>query len=208
MAEDGRIRNTGNSRLLRIPANLPITSFDELMALLKGNGLPTDLLLNYDGWENPTTMMRVNKNSLLKDETANALGLTPSSELTPNTALLYAGHIRAVSTGTASALTVSVPDDFTLIDGTRVQVQANVLLMSPLTLKLGALNKYPIITARNQTRILAVAGAWLTVAYSASLQAFVLQGDAGGALRFGNDPGQISTFEAVVTRWKPGPTGK
>jgi|GEM_PF-5277771 len=85
--EDGRISNTGNSRLLRIPQNAQIDTLADLVALLKGDGLPVDLLLNYDGWENPATMMRVNKNSLLQDTTATALDLDPTVA-TPNDALL------------------------------------------------------------------------------------------------------------------------
>lgn len=68
---DGIISESKNSRLVK--STLP-ASYEEFKALVEGSGLPIDLLFNAAGWQQQPTFL--NKQNLLTDDTAAAIGLT------------------------------------------------------------------------------------------------------------------------------------
>lgn len=77
---DGVIKGTGNSRWLKAPANVLTLypTYDDLMIALAAGTFPIDLYrLNTIGWEYLGDL--INKNTLLKDTTAQAAGLTAAA---------------------------------------------------------------------------------------------------------------------------------
>ena len=68
---DGQIKGDGTSRFLK--SYLPDT-YNEFKALMESGQLPVDVLFNPAGWRILPTFL--NKNALLKDETAVLYGLT------------------------------------------------------------------------------------------------------------------------------------
>ena len=82
--KDGIIAETGNSRLIR--ANLPAT-YEELREMAAAGTLPMDILFNAAGWSQLPDFL--GKATLLKDATAEALGLT--AQAVPDEALQAAG---------------------------------------------------------------------------------------------------------------------
>lgn len=83
---DGIIKETGNSRLLRSPSTIPDNYMDFRAALIAGT-LPIDLLYNAAGWESEGTPL--NKANLISDATAAIFGIT-GDNATPNKALSLA----------------------------------------------------------------------------------------------------------------------
>ena len=85
--EDAILSGSGNSRLLRIPQNAQINTVADLVVLLKGDGLPVDVLTNKTGggFINPDTMTPQNGNTFFTDATAAAYSLT-GADAVPNSA--------------------------------------------------------------------------------------------------------------------------
>ena len=81
--QDGIIKGTGNSRMLKAPTTIP-TTWDGFRAALITGTLPVDLLFNAAGWEVVGTLL--GKANLLSDAVAALYGLS-GTNATPNKAL-------------------------------------------------------------------------------------------------------------------------
>jgi hypothetical protein len=151
------IKQTGNSRLLK--SDLPAgTSWEEALSQLRDGTFPIDLLgLQTEGIQQMGTYF--NKDNMLDDTTASALGLT-SDDPTPNEALLaLANAIKIAGTkygtcSTASATTAKTASisGFTLSTGAVVAVKfSNVNTASSPTLNVNSTGAKAIYDWRTNT---------------------------------------------------------
>jgi len=100
--------------------------------------------------------------------------------------------------GTADAITLAQAG-FALTDGATARVKLTSGMNKGATLNIAGSGAHPIVDSLGKPTK-AVAGSWITVIYNSTTTNFVAQGSGGGALRFGNAPGQISTYEFIVKR--------
>ena len=131
----------------------------------------------------------------------------PTQEGTPiNKALLdhaVAANGKTRGTGTAYLLD---SDGFTLSDGAKINIKLHVASGATPTININNTGaKALMMSAVKPLKSGIAAGTWLTFTYSTTLGFFVLQGSMGGTnQKFGNEPGQISTFElCMVGHWDP-----
>ena len=97
------------------------------------------------------------------------------------------------TTGTGDALLLAQAG-FVLTDGATARVKPHVAMNKGATLNIAGTGAHPVVDSLGKG-VKAAAGSWVTVIYNNTTTNFVLQGSGGGALRFGNAPGQTSTFE-------------
>ena len=102
------------------------------------------------------------------------------------------------SAGTSSALTLDYAG-FALTDGAEIRFKLGTDMNKGATLNVNSTGAVKIVGADGKG-VKAVAGAYITLVYSATNSNFILQGSSGGGttLRYGNAPGQISTYELVM----------
>lgn len=99
------------------------------------------------------------------------------------------------TTGTPDAFILSQPG-FVLSDGATIRLKLHTDMNKGATLNVSETGAHPIIDSRGKQNK-ALAGSWVTVIYNSSTGNFILQGSGGDALRFGNEPGQISSYELI-----------
>lgn len=105
--------------------------------------------------------------------------------------------VSGLTTGSAAALEINGTGDL-LQDGTVIRFPVHTYTIAGATLNFEGTGAKPILNDRGGVIRRIREGAWITVVYSAAKDAFIVQGDAGGALRYGNAPGQISSFQRML----------
>ena len=100
--------------------------------------------------------------------------------------------------GSATAFTLSQPN-FTLFDGALVRIKLHVDSGATPTLNINGTGAKALMQSKTKPFKAGIpAGTWVTFVYSADFGFFLQQGSGGGSnLRFGNEPGQISSFELM-----------
>lgn len=143
----------------------------------------------------------------LTQVSGNIYDLTPEPGIvtepgTPLNKALFDKMLAAIgqTSGSASALTLTAPD-FSLLDGVVVRFKTHVAVPKGATLNVNGTGAKPIIGISGKGVAIA-AGSYCTVVYNATSGNFILQGEGGGQGRFGNDPGQISTYQFVEMGYK------
>ena len=103
------------------------------------------------------------------------------------------------TTGTGSALLLA-QSNFVLTDGAIIHLKLHTAMAQGATLNVADSGAHAIVDILGKG-VKTAAGAWVTVIYNSTTANFVLQGSGGGStLRFGNAPGQISSYEFIVKR--------
>ena len=105
------------------------------------------------------------------------------------------------TTGTGDALLLAQAG-FALVDGATARVKLTNGMDKGATLNIAGTGAHPVVDSLGKP-IKAVAGSWITVIYNSDTGNFVLQGSGGGSLRYGNGPGQISTYELFEMGFNP-----
>ena len=99
--------------------------------------------------------------------------------------------------GTATAFTLA-QDNFALFDGALVRIKLHVDSGATPTLNVNGTGAKKLMQSKTKPfRAGIPAGTWVTFVYSSDFGFFLQQGSSGSSLRFGNEPGQISSFELM-----------
>lgn len=100
--------------------------------------------------------------------------------------------------GSATAFTLVQPN-FTLFDGALVRIKLHVDSGATPTLNVNGTGAKKLMQSKTKPFKAGIpAGTWVTFVYSSDFGFFLQQGSGGGSnLRFGNEPGQISSFELM-----------
>ena len=100
--------------------------------------------------------------------------------------------------GTATAFTLA-QDNFALFDGALVRIKLHVDSGATPTLNINGTGAKALMQSKTKPFKAGIpAGTWVTFVYSSDFGFFLQQGSGGGSnLRFGNEPGQISSFELM-----------
>ena len=100
--------------------------------------------------------------------------------------------------GTASAFTLT-QDNFALFDGALVRIKLHVDSGATPTLNINGTGAKALMQSKTKPFKAGIpAGTWVTFVYSSDFGFFLQQGSSSGSnLRFGNEPGQISSFELM-----------
>ena len=99
--------------------------------------------------------------------------------------------------GTASAFTLT-QDNFALFDGALVRIKLHVDSGATPTLNINGTGAKALMQSKTKPFKAGIpAGTWVTFVYSSDFGFFLQQGSSGCSLRFGNEPGQISSFELM-----------
>nr|DAH87270.1 MAG TPA: hypothetical protein [Caudoviricetes sp.] len=103
-----------------------------------------------------------------------------------------------VTAGTAVALTLAQPG-FVLADGALVRIKLHVDSGATPTLNINGAGARALMQSKTKPfKAGTPAGTWVTFVYSSDFGFFLQQGSSGESnLRFGNGPGQISSFELM-----------
>lgn len=101
--------------------------------------------------------------------------------------------------GSAIAFTLVQPN-FALFDGALVRIKLHVDSGATPTLNINGTGAKKLMQSKTKPfKAGTPAGTWVTFVYSSDFGFFLQQGSGGGSnLRFGNEPGQISSFELMV----------
>lgn len=173
----------GNSRFLKSVADFKTLypTYDDFVTALMAGTLPVDFNgLNPDGIDQMGTPL----NKKLFDHVIAAYGVTG---------------------GEATAYTL-VGNGFVLTDGATIRFRLHATSGENPTINVNGTGAIPIMQdAKRPLKAGKEVGTWFTATYSEVLGFFVLQGSSGGTEgRFGNDPGQISTYQlAMQYRFNP-----
>jgi len=98
--------------------------------------------------------------------------------------------------GTGDALTL-VQAGFVLADGATVRFKLHAAMNKGATLNVNATGAHALVDGLGKPQK-AIAGSYCTAIYSSTNGNFILQGSGGAKPRFGNEPGQISTYEFIL----------
>ena len=99
--------------------------------------------------------------------------------------------------GSATAFTLAQPN-FTLFDGALVRIKLHVDSGATPTLNINGTGAKKLMQSKTKPFKAGIpAGTWVTFVYSSDFGFFLQQGSSGSNLRFGNEPGQISSFELM-----------
>lgn len=99
--------------------------------------------------------------------------------------------------GSATAFTLSQPN-FALFDGALVRIKLHVDSGATPTLNINGTGAKKLMQSKTKPFKAGIpAGTWVTFVYSSDFGFFLQQGSSGSNLRFGNEPGQISSFELM-----------
>ena len=100
--------------------------------------------------------------------------------------------------GSATAFTLAQPN-FALFDGALVRIKLHVDSGATPTLNINGTGAKALMQSKTKPFKAGIpAGTWVTFVYSSDFGFFLQQGSGSGSnLRFGNEPGQISSFELM-----------
>lgn len=102
-----------------------------------------------------------------------------------------------VTAGTATAFTLAQPG-FVLADGALIRFRLHVDSGATPTINVNGTGAKALMQTKYKPMKTTFAGTWVTAVYSSTLGFFVLQGSDARTFRYGNGPGQISTFELYL----------
>lgn len=135
----------------------------------------------------------------------------PTEEGTPFNKVLMDHLIAAygTTTGTASALQLAGDGGFTLTDGATIRFKLHVENAPNATINVNGKGAKALMQMPNKPLTQKYpAGTWLVAIYCADQDFFLLQGSSSGTKRkYGNGPGQISTFELYMNGFNPNYNG-
>ena len=100
------------------------------------------------------------------------------------------------TTGTGEAFLLAQAG-FYLRDGAVIRLKLHSLPIGAATLNVESTGAHPIVTPKGKPIPGYSAGTWVTVIYNATAGNFILQGEGGSAARYGKEPKQLSSFEAL-----------
>lgn len=103
--------------------------------------------------------------------------------------------------GTADAITLAQAG-FSLVDGATARIKLTNGMNKGASINIAGTGAHAIVDSLGKPAK-AAAGSWITVIYNSTTTNFVLQGSGGGALRFGNAPGQVSIYELMDMGFNP-----
>ena len=100
--------------------------------------------------------------------------------------------------GSATAFTLAQPN-FALFDGALVRIKLHVDSGATPTLNINGTGAKKLMQSKTKPFKAGIpAGTWVTFVYSSDFGFFLQQGSgSGSSLKFGNEPGQISSFELM-----------
>lgn len=100
--------------------------------------------------------------------------------------------------GSATAFTLAQPN-FALFDGALVRIKLHVDSGATPTLNINGTGAKKLMQSKTKPFKAGIpAGTWVTFVYSSDFGFFLQQGSGSGSnLKFGNEPGQISSFELM-----------
>ena len=99
--------------------------------------------------------------------------------------------------GSATAYTLAQAN-FALFDGALVRIKLHVDSGATPTLNINGTGAKALMQSKTKPFKAGIpAGTWVTFVYSSDFGFFLQQGSSGSNLRFGNEPGQISSFELM-----------
>ena len=97
-----------------------------------------------------------------------------------------------------NALLLLAQPNFALFDGALVRIKLHVDSGATPTLNINGTGAKKLMQSKTKPFKAGIhAGTWVTFVYSSDFDFFLQQGSSGSNLRFGNEPGQISSFELV-----------
>lgn len=102
------------------------------------------------------------------------------------------------TSGSATAYTLA-QTNFALFDGALIRFKLHVDSGATPTINVNGTGAKRLMQDANKPMKAGIkAGTWLTAVYSTTLGFFVLQGSGSQEGRYGNKPGQISTYELMM----------
>lgn len=165
------------------------TRVDEVLGKV---GSDTEVIPRYDLVAQDGTVVATNVKLVLKNQVITA-GM-PVDKAAMDECLAASG----TTGGSATAFTLAQPN-FALFDGALVRIKLHVDSGATPTLNINGTGAKALMQSKTKPFKAGIpAGTWVTFVYSSDFGFFLQQGSGGGSnLRFGNEPGQISSFELM-----------
>ena len=164
------------------------TRVDEVLGKV---GSDTEVIPRYDIVDQNGHTVATNVKLVLKNQVITA-GM-PVDKAAMDECLAASG----TTAGSATAFTLAQPN-FTLFDGALVRIKLHVDSGATPTLNINGTGAKKLMQSKTKPFKTGVpAGTWVTFVYSSDFGFFLQQGSSGSNLRFGNEPGQISSFELM-----------
>lgn len=165
------------------------TRVDEVLSKV---GSDTEVIPRYDIVDQNGNTVATNVKLVLKNQVITA-GM-PVDKAAMDECLAASG----TTGGSATAFTLVQPN-FALFDGALVRIKLHVDSGATPTLNINGTGAKALMQSKTKPFKAGIpAGTWVTFVYSSDFGFFLQQGSGGGSnLRFGNEPGQISSFELV-----------
>lgn len=165
------------------------TRVDEVLGKV---GSDTEVIPRYDLVAQDGTVVATNVKLVLKNEVITA-GM-PVDKAAMDECLAASG----TTGGSATEFTLA-QDNFALFDGALVRTKLHVDSGATPTLNINGTGAKALMQSKTKPFKAGIpAGTWVTFVYSSDFGFFLQQGSGGGSnLRFGNEPGQISSFELM-----------
>lgn len=165
------------------------TRVDEVLGKV---GSDTEVIPRYDIVDQNGNTVATNVKLVLKNQVITA-GM-PVDKAAMDECLAASG----TTAGSATAFTLAQPN-FALFDGALVRIKLHVDSGATPTLNINGTGAKALMQSKTKPFKAGIpAGTWVTFVYSSDFGFFLQQGSGGGSnLRFGNEPGQISSFELM-----------
>lgn len=165
------------------------TRVDEVLGTV---GSDTEVIPRYDLVAQDGTVVATNVKLVLKNEVITAGMAIDKAAM--DECLAASG----TTAGSATAFTLA-QDNFALFDGALVRIKLHVDSGATPTLDINGTGAKALMQSTTKPFKAGIpAGTWVTFVYSSDFGFFLQQGSGGGSnLRFGNEPGQISSFELM-----------
>lgn len=165
------------------------TRVDEVLGKV---GSDTEVIPRYDIVDQNGNTVATNVKLVLKNQVITA-GM-PVDKAAMDECLAASG----TTGGSATAYTLA-QSNFALFDGALVRIKLHVDSGATPTLNINGTGAKKLMQSKTKPFKAGIpAGTWVTFVYSSDFGFFLQQGSGGGSnLRFGNEPGQISSFELM-----------
>lgn len=164
------------------------TRVDEVLGKV---GRDTEVIPRYDLVDQKGNIIATNIKLVLKNQVITA-GMAVD-KVAMDECLAASG----TTAGSATAFTLVQPN-FTLFDGALVRIKLHVDSGATPTLNINGTGAKALMQSKTKPfRAGIPAGTWVSFVYSSDFGFFLQQGSSENNLRFGNEPGQISSFELM-----------
>lgn len=165
------------------------TRVDEVLGKV---GRDTEVIPRYDLVDQKGNIIATNIKLVLKNKIITA-GM-PVNKAAMDECLAASG----TTAGSATAFTLVQPN-FTLFDGALVRIKLHVDSGATPTLNVNGTGAKKLMRSKTKPLRAGIpAGTWVSFVYSSDFGFFLQQGSSSeNNLRFGNEPGQISSFELM-----------